>query len=296
MGKKKNEDLEETKTASVVQISNWDDWFRNCGDVYKDLLTYEDDMQKYYNLQNSKTEAGRMQASRSFQSNHVSKFYEKNVTIPMWKKKKILFVGVISFGIGFLAFLLLFLLLFRLKMDKIDVIKSVCGGAVISIAISAIMCFIHSFQVKRLTNDMDLLDEKLRDRVSYIPPKYRNSQAVNIFYDLWSTYGIVTFNQAVAACDDYLLGNNMIGAYMAELFDVPYKNAGVAQDYGASTDRGLYASGEKPNDPNLPDDIVSKTYKGPEDADAKLNELIGLDNVKNQVRQMKNRMHSNRNG
>lgn len=291
MGKKKNEVSDETKTASVVQISNWDDWFRNCGDVYNDLLTYEDDMQKYYNLQNSKTEAGRMQASRSFQSNHVSKFYEKNMTIPMWRMKKILLASVISFGIGFVAFLLLFGFKNGQIFGQSNLIKSVLCGLGIGVGIGGILCFIHSQRVKSLTKDMDLLDEKLRDRVSYIPPKYRNSQAVNVFHDLWSTYGIVTFNQAVAACDEYLLGNNMIGAYMAELFDVPYKNAGVAQDYGASTDRGLYTNGEKPNDPNLPDDIVSKTYKGPEDADAKLNELIGLDNVKNQVRQMKNRMN-----
>lgn len=120
MGKKKNEDLEETKTASVVQISNWDDWFRNCGDVYKDLLTYEDDMQKYYNLQNSKTEAGRMQASRSFQSNHVSKFYEKNVTIPMWKGKKILLVGVISLGVGLVVFGLLFFFTIWVRFYKVS--------------------------------------------------------------------------------------------------------------------------------------------------------------------------------
>lgn len=297
---KKQTETAVNSSVNSLQITNWDDWFQNCGSLYSDLQSYENYMQQYYNVQNSKTPEGQQRAMSGFQSNHQTSFFDKNPTIPSWKLKKICISGLIGFAS---TAVLIMLMLFISVMSKHQTqplsyflirggLLGILGGSLVG----GIPALLHMNKIKKLCQSMKGLELQMQDRIGYVPPKYRNSQAVNTFYDLYCNYGIVTFNQAVQACDEYLLSNNLIGAYMAVMFDVPYKNAGVGQDRGmnnmnSSSDRGLYTGGEKPDDPNLPDDIVSKTYKGPDDADAKLEELIGLDNVKNQVRQMKNRMN-----
>lgn len=287
--KKKNE---ETSVVSVgVQIKNWDDWFQNCGVLSNDLQSYEDEMERYYIVQNSKTSEGRQSAASGFQSKHKTSFFDSNPTIPLWKLKKVFSIGFCSMIIA----AVLFLLYFFSKGDdfgKSVMIKSAVFGLITGFVIGCIPALIHRHRVKKLCKKMKSLEVHMQERICYLPPKYRNSQAANTFYDLWSTYGIVTFNQAVIACDDYLVNNNLVGAFMAVMFDIPYKSTDVNQVQDAvSVDRGLYAGVEKVDDPNLPDDIMSKTYSGPDNADEKLEELIGLENVKKQVQQMKNRMN-----
>lgn len=284
-------------TSNVCVIENWDDWFRNCGSLYGDLQSYENVMQKYYNVQNSKTPEGKQHAINGYQSNHQSHFYNAHPTIPGWLLKKLALYSVIGFfasGLGTMLVLFIMTMMNNQPQElSYFLIRGGIAGLLIAALVFGIPALIHTQKIKSLCKQMATLEVQMEDRIGYVPPKYRNSQAVNAIYNLYCTYGVVTFNQAVQSTDDYLYSNNLMGAYMAVMFDIPYKNAGSAQEsqVGGSSDRGLYAQGEKPQDPNLPDDIVSKTYKGPDDADSKLEELIGLENVKTQVRQMKNRMN-----
>ena len=297
-----------SENVNTVSINNWDDWFQNCGAVSSDLQSYEELMAKYYECQNSKTAEGKQNAAQGYQSHHKTSFFDSSPYIPQWMLKQSIMrtiMGFLSCGVvGFLV-LLMFILT---KYESLDVYASaknittnpinrlllyasiigVLGGFLIGWTTT----LIHVFQIKRLCKKMRTLEVELEDRIGYVPPKYRNSQAVNTFYDLYCNYGIVTFNQAIQACDDYLWSNNLIGAYMACMFDIPYKNNSLqnASNDGGYNDRGLYVNDNKPNDPALPDDIASKTYQGVDNADEKLNQMIGLDNVKEQVRQMKNRM------
>lgn len=277
--------------ATNIQIANWDDWFQNCGALTSLLQSYEDEMQKYYNLQNSKTPEGQQRAMTGFQSRHKVSFFDSNPVIPLWKLKRVFLIGVSGFFVAFVI-LLLAAMIGGEPFGKSILIKSGVIGFIIGFVVGCVPALWHRQKVKKICDNMKSLEFEMQERIGYLPPKYRNSQAVSAFYDLWSTYGIVTFNQAVQACDDYLVGNNLVGAFMAVMFDIPYKNVGVTQDrLDTVSDRGLYANGEKPNDPNLPDDITSKTYKGLDNADERLEELIGLENVKTQVQQMKNRMN-----
>lgn len=284
--------------ANAFSVNNWDDWFQNCGSLYGSLREYEGLMQKYYQIQNSKTPEGKDHAAKSYQSNHQSHFYDSHPMVPGWFVKKLCLFGLFGFVGGALSIMLI---LFVLAITgshthpiQYFLIRGGICGLLAAIGVSVILAVSHTHKVRKLCQGMRDLERAMQERICYVPPKYRNSQAVNAIYNLYCTYGVVTFNQAVEATDDYLYSNNLIGAYMTVMFDVPYKNAGNAQDSisdGRSGDRGLYSSGEKLSDPNLPDDIVSKTYKGAEDADAKLEELIGLEQIKTQVRQMKNRMN-----
>lgn len=294
---KKKDDLN-VNPSPIVSICNWDEWFQNCGTLTADLKSYEGYMADYYNKQNPKTQEGQNTAAMQYQDQHSSGFFNHIPKIPSWMKMK----AFLRTGIGFVSVFVVMLLFFAFqsadhKLSQPVVVKSVLLAVLGGGLIGWLLPVIHMLQMNKLCKKMSDLEAKMLPRIGFLPPKYRNSQATDTFYNLFCNYGIVTFNQAVTACDDYLISNNMIGAYMSVMFDVPYENTvNASSGDNRSSDRGLYAGGDKDLDPNLPDDIQAKTYKGTDDADKKLDALIGLDNVKLQVRQMKNRMDFYDNG
>src|SRR5699024_10708496 len=108
--------------------------------------------------------------------------------------------------------------------------------------------------LESLFKKMRAIEDRLDAKIRYIPPKYRNSQALAAFYDLFCSYEVMTYSQAVSACDEYLRQNNLVGAYMAIMFDLPYTN-GPSETAGGDG-RGVVA-GSDTSDPALPDDIKS---------------------------------------
>lgn len=313
----------ETKTSDTVMssgignsvnrtIHNWNEWFQLCGELQGDLQSYEKQMFQYYKLQYPNQPEKQQTMELEYQGRHKCGFYKESPRVPGWKLGRILLhAGIGVLVITILAILCTVIHVVSQNMSLPDYILAkgsadsnfvylmkhgllwgVLGGILLGLGEFGV----HVFRVNRITKGLQRLEHKLRDVIAYIPPKYRNSQAVGTFYDLSCNYGVVTFNQAVIACDEYLMGNNLIGAYMAELFDVPYKNAGPSETEAPNdTNRGLYAGGDagsekSTSDPNLPDDIKTKTYKGVDNAEERLAELIGLENVKQQIQQMKNRM------
>lgn len=268
-----------------VQVRNWDDWFRLCGSIVQDLQEYETWMQKYYfDIQYQKTSEEQHKAQLAYQAKHKKRFFEEEKAIPHWMFKQLAIGGAVGAGLGYL-------LTFVLTKDfsKLPVV-----GTLVAIVLAVLfvmgMVQLHKLRLESMFKKMRQIEDRLDAKIRFIPPKYRNSQAVNTFYDLYCSYGVVTFNQAVSTCDEYLINNNLVGAYMAIMFDLPYTNGPSAEQPGSSGERGLVAGGDT-SDPALPDDIKSKTFTGVDDADARLDELVGLTNVKDQIRQMKNRMN-----
>ena len=268
-----------------VQVRNWDDWFRLCGSIVQDLQEYETWMQKYYfDIQYQKTSEEQHKAQLAYQAKHKKRFFEEEKAIPHWMFKQLAVGGAVGAGLGYL-------LTFVLTKDfsKLPVV-----GTLVAVALAVLfvmgMVQLHKLRLESIFKKMRQIEDRLDAKIRFIPPKYRNSQAVNTFYDLYCSYGVVTFNQAVSTCDEYLINNNLVGAYMAIMFDLPYTNGPSAEQPGSSGERGLVAGGDT-SDPALPDDIKSKTFTGVDDADARLDELVGLTNVKDQIRQMKNRMN-----
>lgn len=303
MSKKKQDisdsDLGLKSNSNSITLRNWDEWFQNCGSVVSDLKIYESYVQDYFKKQNPKTPDGENTAAIQFQDQHSCKFFEKQSKLPGWMMTK----AMVRMGIGFVAVFVIMLLVFVLQSKdhtlgtsvfiKSAVVGLLCGGL-----IGWFLPVIHTIQINKICKNMAVLEANLKNRICFLPPKYRNSQAADTFYNLFCNYGIVTFNQAVQACDDYLISNNMVGAYMSVMFDIPYENPiSNRAGEGSSSDRGLYTGDGRANaNPNLPDDIAMKTFKGTEDADKKLASLVGLESVKQQVRQMKNRMDFYDNG
>ena len=279
------------------KVRNWDDWFNMCGTMVKDLQTYESAMRSYYfDVWYRKTEQKEAQAA--YQSKHNIGFYRNEKKFPAWKMKIFLKTGLLAFVLGIVVALVFAIINAQTaKPANLGsyIVQALLNpgllyGAGAAVLVVGVQMLLYRMKAEKYFKQMRIIEHKLSEKIPYIPPKYRNSQSVNVFYDLYCSYGIVTFHQAISTCDDYLINNNLIGAYMAVMFDVPYMNTCAEDDRKAADERQLKVD-QNATDPALPDDIKSKTFSGIENPEQKLEDLIGLEKVKTQVRQMQNRMN-----
>lgn len=297
MGKRKMSDR--LSVDSSVIISSWDNWFENCGALVPLLKDYEDVLWDYFGMWYSKKDNDSQ--SQVYATHHASKFYKDDSGFPKCQWKFIVLRALCGLGIGVLAFFILFLILgYKNSVPvTLSLIKSIVAGVITALCVAGICYGLVVNKLSRFKGQMDKLEGQLKSRIVYVPPKYRNSIAIGYLYDTYLNYpGVITFNQALQELDSWLgsLPRNhamSIGRVIAVMFDVPYEHTGMEGDAKDDENLALYHSDS--NNPalaneNLPKDIVSKTFVGVEDADKKLNSLIGLDDVKKQVRQMKNRM------
>ena len=274
---------EGTKTASVVSIKNWDDWFDNCRELRPMLENYEADILKYYDMQFSRTEAGEAAKHAAYESRHQSGFYRSLSRIPGWKLRVALKLGALIWLVFAVIFFVVFLLLYRNSgISAVTfLIQAGLRGLGCGIAVAGVTCGLHVLRVNGIMNKMDRQEDRMRKRISYVPPKYRNSAAVGFIYDLYARYGsVITYSQALDECDSYLQGNNLVGAYLAVMFNEPFDNASLNGSVSGDDleARGLYQGAENPlalKDENLPQDIQSKTFAGMENAEEELAKLVG---------------------
>lgn len=289
-----------------VSIKNWDDWFKMCGGTAVELKQLEKLTETYYfDTQYQKDAGSQREAQAKYQEKHIKRFYERESKIPSWMYKRLCISGAILLVVGIIIGLIALVVnasksgltipqyasdrFMSYSVFQYLLTRGLFAGIILAGLAVFGQIWYHRMKLEGLFKQMRVLEDKLEPKVKYIPPRYRNSQAVQAFSDLYTIHGVDTFNQAVESCDKYLSDGNLVGLYMAYLFDVPYAN-GPAGAIGANEKRNVKGFERDMSDPALPTDIDTKTFEGADDADARLNELVGLENVKEQVRQMKNRM------
>ena len=290
---KKERKSKKNVVPEKVVFSDWDSWFNNCKLLAEKLKKYEELMFSYYKKQSSKTPQGQAQLNHLYLSKHDTAFYKKHPSVPKWKFKRCMFNGFVGFlSVGFLGFLIKTLMTRDLVgFDiKLCIMTGLLSGFVAFLILCGIPYMLHTFGVKSITKKMAKIEKEIKPYMYVIPANYRNAQALSTFWELYSVHNVRDFQQALGACEDYLVKNKMNGAYMAELYDVPYDNKELAGSPRNGSTSKKDVEEEKLQDPNLPSDILSKTFTGVDNADLRLNELVGLQRVKDQVRQMKNRM------
>lgn len=280
---------------SKIKMECWDDWFENCGKLVTPMTKYEDVLWNYY--ENGYGPHRKQECFRDYAAHHDSKFYEKQSMFPFWKWKSVLLKTTIGFLAGTVVGTVVMMIVKHLKF-QLAVGKGCMIGFLAGLLVAGVCCIFEVLKVRKLCRQMTKLDMELRDRLSYIPPKYRNSIALKYLSDLYmSSAGVLRFQQAVQELDDWFAklprnNNCYIGRVIAVMFDIPYEPA-LIDGEDDEVPRDLYiVDGSNPalQNPNLPKDIATKTFQGVDSPDDKLKELIGLDGVKQQVAKMKNRM------
>lgn len=282
-----------TKEAGVIhrpdvpsKIENRDDWFKLCGGLVDNMKAMEEQLQAYYfKTQCQQDPESQKQAKLVYQSKHPTGFYDEEVVVPSWKKKSFL-AGknmLIGAGAGLAVGLLVrFMILKFLPLPLWGILGTIGGVA----AMYGVQYQGHVQKVSAITGKIRAIENMMKPYVKYVPPKYRNSQSMEAMWDIYSSYGAVPLAQASAACDNYLQANNLVGQFLSLMSDEPYEEI---KDRAPQDDKGLAVGGDD-SDPALPSDIKSHTFTGTDDPEKHLDALVGLENVKTQVRQMKHRM------
>ena len=284
-------------TEDIV-ISSWDEWFENCGAVVPLLTDYENLAWSYYEQMYAAADSNRM--SQMYAGHHASAFYRKEPVFAKHKWKTVILKALIGLGVGTLVFFVLFLILGNKKSVPIfqSLIKGFALGLLTAGVVGGITYALIVRNVKSLMSKMDSMEEKLKNRLKWLPPKYRNSIATGYLYDVYLNYpGVVTFHQALQELDAWFgslprSDGRSIGKTIAFMFDLSYEHTGMEGDAKDERQELYHSDTLNPamSNENLPKDIASKTFAGVEDADKKLASMIGLTGVKKQVSQMKNRM------
>lgn len=283
-------DVPVSSSAEPEALHSWDDWFLACQNLGTLLKKYENLMERYYSQQCSKSVEGRAKARSSFLSHHDTAFYDQYQLLPRWMLRKLVKWGILGGLIGVLSGVLYSLVSSGFIPNAVELTLSggICGVCGVGL-LAGLPGVFHSLRIKWLIKQMQTLERQLVPQVGILPPKYRNAQCCEIFYDLYCTYGMRTFSQAVTACDEHLMKTDAPGLYLAVCFNEPYANLTLE---GAQRVAGgeVYGVAEAEADPALPKDISTKVHRGVDNPHEQLQRLVGLDVVITQIQAMEGRI------
>ena len=290
------------KLKKNPKIESWRDWYCMCGDLVKPLREYENTMMSYfkdiYNDDDS-------EVFDAYNRRHNTGFYNQESLVSSYKIKKAIKPALIGLGVGFLLFFILNLI----QTSASDVVGSVVQGVIFGILgclLTGGVCIgLGVGKTKRITSKLTSMEEMLKPYMKFIPNKYRNSYCVDYIFKSYGNVGdSLQLSALIENIDNEWFpsidGTSSIysAKAMSIMFDEQYKALGVdGAEY--KPEKGKYEvdmNSKVMQNEDLPKDIVEKTFVGVDDADKQLNSLIGMKKVKQQVREMKNRMEFQRSG
>ena len=268
-----------------TRISSWDDWFMACGDAVEPARRYEDCVREWEAIR----EPDQLEARKAYARRHDRRFWEQEGMLYPALIKNILIGVAVGAGVGFVCGIAyLFVTSGGFKP------AAALPALFLGIPIGFLLGFLPKFlKARRLQKKMAGLEPQLADILRYVPPKYRNSFCLNSFYDIYCSYGIADFQKAIDVIDDHIRNNARIYEPVQILFDVRYSAAASPDGTFVADTEDDEARPEGAPDlsaPGLPSDIEAHIHDGVDDPEAELEKLIGMDNVKKQVRQMRNRV------
>lgn len=258
-------------------VSSWEEWFEMCGELVDPLSNYEGYVYRYYAMMSSSDDL-----TRDYETRHNRSFWKSEPTVTMP------FITPALIG-GLIGALLLYVVLVVFSVRGGNAIPAALTSNLIALAIGAVLGLALSVGVQfarraLLIRAMADAEDSLASGLRYIPPKYRNSFCVDALYHLHVDYDVMFYDEALAAVDRHIANNAGIYQPVRVLYDVPFSETAtlVAQEEAADL--------EPSQIPNLPEDIETHTREGVEDAEMALAELIGMEDVKSQVRKMRRRL------
>ena len=85
-----------------------------------------------------------------------------------------------------------------------SVIQGILLGIVAALVTGLVCVFLERKKVTDLQNQMADIEDSLKFRISYVPPKYRNSIATQYLFDAYRNYpGVLTFQKAIQVVSFY---------------------------------------------------------------------------------------------
>ena len=288
------------------------EWFLFLGNNTDKVKSYETTIDKFYdklfqgnpNKDNAKSHIYLKPISKGFQNKELKKFNKYiNGTIKN---------GCVFGALFFVLTTLLYIILHGMDCikhynndTKIKLFLASCKeswilaiilGIVSFITILSLCVLLRYISLKHIGNNLTKMETAVEPILTIIPPKYRNSDYMELLYRIYYERSNITLTQALDVVEN-IARENKISDMPAVMFDIPYinpindlqsNNLDNKQQY--NNQDNINEEDDKPKNPNLPEDIASHTYSGSDNAEKDLNSMIGLDSVKQQIEKLKNRI------
>ena len=189
----------------------------------------------------------------------------------------------------------------KTNIPGLPIAISISVGVLILIIIGCV--FLRKLNLNNLCKQLANREVNLIEFLSTVPPSYRESVRLDCLARIYYKQQSITQSQAFDIIDEFMRSHRDECISSGIMFDLQYtpvvdnnSSSNVDQRYTNSGDNLLQdqvensPKQEKPVNPSLPADIESKTFSGSIDAEKDLNQMIGLESVKNQIKTLKNRI------
>lgn len=293
-----------------MNIQNKKQWFLMLNELADKVKLYENTAMKYNCMTKSNID---------FSRPLLSKFYKKNSIVNYIFKTmlKRLPIAIICAVITWIALFIVFLnnassLTNLTNLSKLFAVAGASSAgkaltfALISLfGVLGIIALIAYLNIKNITKKLDSIETEIMDNITTVPPSYRNSEKLLTLANIYFTKQSLTLKAIFEVCDEWLL-ENATSKFHSIMFDINYKPIfdDVAMLDAGTTDEAVTVDSTDDssvlNNPNLPADIESKTFAGSKDSKKDLDNMIGLESVKQQITKLENRIkfygNSNNNG
>lgn len=260
----------EKASAGQLVVRDWAEWFEAVSERVGDVEAYERDVRTYYD---------RRGELERFARPHKRGFWREDRSIPQARVVPIIRLAFIGLAVGLVASLANMIAVTH-ELVVTDIVIAGAAGVIIGIVLG---CGSTVLRRLLLCRRMTRREDALAPLLSLVPQQYRNAQCLTWFKEGFEAYGYRDFDSCAREVDRLRQANAKSYKNVQLMVDVPFDGSGV--------DRIRRVAGaHSKNNPNLPADIEGHTHTGSTDWRRDLDALIGLDDVKAEVRKLENRV------
>ncbi len=191
----------------------------------------------------------------------------------------------------FLGFAIPSILFYLKGKIEIGLVIAAITAAVSFILVEVAAVFLNYLKYKSLIKKLIKQEDLLRPIMVSLPAKYRHSDKLNIIAKTYlAEKGIIP--EAAFDVVDEVFPKYKTNNIYSVMFDLPFKNNFIIEEsyYEGQQMAELTNEERIMENPNLPSDIKTKTFKGSENAKIDLDSMIGLASVKDQIQKLENRI------
>lgn len=262
-----------------MEIHNLKEWCVALEETSKVIEQYEHILTAFYNS---------LKAKPDYQTPFRIECYKKESFIKGVFKNLLVLCLIALLG-ALIPFALMWFIKHNLKLGIIIAIVAFILLMTIEILLKYSL---YKYRVSKLHK----IELETKNFMITVPASYRVSDKMKTIAMVYFTKTDVNPNIILDVCDDYISKAGRASMYSSVMFDLPcncpYLNVSDSTNPNNSniinTDNNQ--ENEEKRNEFLPTDIDTKVFEGSKDSDKDLNEMIGLNDVKDQIKKFKNRI------
>ena len=258
-------------------------WYLAVNDAIPTTEKYEDTILKFYRKLLIKPD-------RQLETPFLTAFYNKekyskSIVRIIINALKWAFTGAIF------AFITSYVIAFINGTWKENLITASIAAGIAFAIVEGLDILLNFLSYKSIIKKLATMESNLKEVMISLPSGYRNSEKMRYIMQVYYAQKGVEPEVAFDIADEYYKKSHQ-KKIRGVMFDQPFRNDFIVEEeYTAGQQVVEKTEDEKILDnPNLPGDIQSKTFRGSDDAKKDLDSMIGLMSVKDQIEKLENRI------